>query len=273
MKRVAVVTGAAIGIGLAVANNLANAGYHIVAVDVDTERLDETHAKRVKLGLSGEIIAGNLTDSGTYVQAAESCFNLKPNHWVLVNNASNRKKNDLLSETRESWSEQVEVMLSVPFYWSQNFLEYSLSHDSSGSICNISSVAARLTTGESPAYHAAKAGLEALTRYMAVHIGLLGANIRVNSVAPGLVIKEWNAIRRDPQEEASWKKLCDSYQPGTEFTTESDLANVIRWLVDKDNRSINGIVIPVENGATVQDQFFVASRVSDRLKDKYEPKS
>jgi 3-oxoacyl-[acyl-carrier protein] reductase len=267
MNRVAVVTGAAIGIGKAIACRLSEVGYHVIAVDQNENGLKSLCQDLVSMDLSCEIAIGDITDNSTLVNASQRCFSRNPSHWVLVNNASNRRKSGLLSESIDSWSTQLDLMLSAPFHWAREFIANSIPRKNSGSICNISSVAARLATGESPAYHAAKGGLEALTRYLAVHGGLLGANVNVNAVSPGLVLKEGTRSDQSQESQLLWEKFAHVYQPGSEITRESQIAKLVCFVVDESNKAMNGTIIPVDGGATFQDQFFVAARVRNLLDD------
>lgn len=265
MRRLSLVTGAAIGIGNEIAISLAHHGDHVVLIDVDKTALASAVANLHKLSLCATALTVDL-ESPHLAAKINQMLRATPNiEWIgLVNCASQRTRNDLTSETRESWMSQLAVGSWAPFVLSRAVVEAAIRLNIHGRIVNITSPSSRLVSNQSPSYHVAKAGLEALTRYLAVHAARLGAQVTVNAVEPGLIVQERHKGRYQEASSATWRAVCEQYLPSGSVGSQRDVAEVVSWLLSPEARFVNGATLVVDGGGTVQDQLFLLhSRVVD----------
>ena len=102
-------------------------------------------------------------------------------------------------------------------------------------------------------YHAAKAGLQQITRYLAVAAGPY--NVRVNSLLPGLIIQERHHTKFNASDNEAYQKLATIYQPLGEVGDEKDVAEAVLYLCSERAKYVSGISLVIDGGATVQEQF------------------
>lgn len=187
VDRVAIVTGGGRGIGRAIAIRLAKEGAAVALCGRDPERIEATVAD---INSSGGRATGQSLDVAD--QSAVDAFIAATNATygrldVLVNNAALTSMSGISSAPvpdmeGDEWRRVIAVNLSSAYYAS-SFAGRLMRERRSGSIVNISSVHAHIPHALTPHYDASKAGLEALTRSLAVYLGRYG--VRVNAVAPG----------------------------------------------------------------------------------------
>jgi NAD(P)-dependent dehydrogenase (short-subunit alcohol dehydrogenase family) len=175
--RVAVVTGAATGIGEGIAHTLALAGADVIIADIDIEG-----ARRVATDIGGTAVELDVTDP---VACADVIGTVGDRLDVLVNNAgSYREAGSILDQTTESWHRSIDINLAGLFHCSQPAARRMVAQGDGGAIVNIASVDGLLPclgTG----YDSAKAGAIHFSRTLAVDLAPHG--IRVNAVSPGVV--------------------------------------------------------------------------------------
>jgi len=254
----AVITGGGTGIGLAIAKRLAQKGYEVWLVDKDASQGAIAERKLRESGHRATHLSFDITEWNS-VNEVFDLFSLTPDDdHVLVNNAAARSSEGLLEQTEEAWSELVSVMMTGTFRFSQEFIRRVKESKSRGSICNIGSIVSHFASDQSPAYHAAKAGVSGLTSYLAVAAGKAGAQVRVNAVEPGLIIQERHLEIYNGEGNAVWRAICEKYQPLGIIGTENDVANAVAWLSSDNAGYINGATIRIDGGATVQEQFTLA---------------
>ena len=175
--RVAVVTGAATGIGEGIARRLGAAGASVIAVDIDA-----AGAERVAGELGGRAVELDVTDSEA---CADVLSSLGERVDILVNNAgSYREAGSILDQSVESWKRSIDINLASLFNCSKPIAEAMVEQGDGGAIVNIASVDGLLSC-LGPSYDTAKAGAIHLTRTLAVDLSPHG--IRVNAVSPGVV--------------------------------------------------------------------------------------
>ena len=126
---------------------------------------------------------------------------------------------------------------------------------------NISSIAGFLTTPESPSYHVAKAGIIALTKYLAVEAAKYG--IRVNCILPGFIVQNEHINKYNSIENTTYKKLSENYQPLGKVGTEKDVAQTSLFLTSFSSKYINGVSLILDGGATLQEQFGLSLKISN----------
>lgn len=184
--RIAVVTGAARGIGAAIALRLAADGHDVAAVDLDAAACGDTVAGIAALGRRGCAIAADVADEDAVARAEKEVLAQLGQATVLVNNAGILRDKTLLKMDLRDWTRVIEVNLQSAFLTTRAFAP-GMRAAGWGRIVNLSSVAALGAYGEAN-YAAAKAGIQGLTRTAALELGRFG--VTVNAVAPGFIVTE-----------------------------------------------------------------------------------
>ncbi len=240
-RPVAVVTGGARGIGEAIVGELVAAGYRTAVVDVNAKaiaRAAETDVAQQRLLIPLHL---SITDRDA-VQAAMT--RLAAEHGpirALINNAGMTLPATFLDQTDEDWDRIVDVNLKGTFVISQ-VVARQMVDEKTGSIVNISSVSAHGVRTGPPAYAAAKAGVEGLSRLMAVQLGPLG--IRVNTVVVGTTATPWLLSRKTDTEIDQMRSSTLTGQIGE----PDDVARVVAFLCSPDAKHLTGQLISVSGG-------------------------
>ena len=241
-QRVAVVTGAAQGIGRRTAELLAQQGYRLALIDLNSPA--ET-VKSIESG-GGEVMAhtGDITDESTVVEFADHVFFLYKRFDVLVNNAGISLISPAEQTALSDYRRVLEVNLVAPFLLAQIFGGEMLAAGS-GSIVNVASVAGLLGIGDRAAYNASKHGLIGLTRTLAAEWG--GRGVRVNAVCPGWVKTEMDVA---DQAGGSYSDAdIVNRVPMARFASPDDIARAIAFLADPEQSAfINGVALSVDGG-------------------------
>jgi NAD(P)-dependent dehydrogenase (short-subunit alcohol dehydrogenase family) len=191
--QVAVVTGAARGIGRRVALVLAGRGYAVAANDLSAP--EETLGELERLGAQALAIPGDVSDEEAVREIVRGVMEGFGRVDVLVNNAGISAIAPAEETTLADWRRVLEVNLTGPFLMSREFGQAMLERGG-GSIVNVSSVAGLLGIADRAAYNASKHGLVGLTRTLAAEWG--GRGVRVNAVCPG-----WVKTEMDEEDQAS----------------------------------------------------------------------
>lgn len=184
--RIAVVTGAARGIGAAIACRLAADGHDIAAIDLDAAACADTVAKVRTAGRRACAIGADVADEDAVARAVDIVREQLGEASVLVNNAGILRDKTMLKMELADWTRVIEVNLQSVFLTCRAFAP-AMRSAGWGRVINLSSVAALGAFGEAN-YAAAKAGVQGLTRTLALELGRF--NITVNAVAPGFVVTE-----------------------------------------------------------------------------------
>ncbi len=179
------VSGAGAGIGRAIAQRLVGAGARVALADLDEEGLARTVAA---LGDAAVGLAGDLTDAPAVERVAGDAWSQAGPLTGLVNCAGIFPNTPALDVSSEEWDRVLDTNLRAPFLLSQAIARRMIEAGINGAIVNISSSAASLARPGIPHYGASKAGVEQLTRNLAIEFAPHG--IRVNAVAPGLIATE-----------------------------------------------------------------------------------
>ncbi|MBA2441606.1 MAG: SDR family oxidoreductase [Rubrobacter sp.] len=239
---VAVVTGAARGIGRVTARTLAERGFAVAANDLEApeETVEEVRAS----GAEALALPGDVSDE----EAVRGMLRvvLERFGWVdvLVNNAGLMFISPAEETTLDEWRRLQEVNLTGPFLTCREFGGEMLRRGA-GSIVNVSSVAGLLGIGNRSAYNASKHGLIGLTRTLAAEWG--GRGVRVNAVCPG-----WVKTERDAGDQASGDYTdadIEGRNPMGRFATPEDVARSIAFLADPEQSGfVNGHTLSVDGG-------------------------
>ena len=232
--RVAVVTGAAQGIGRRTAEVLAAEGYDLALID-----LREAEAPSGALTLTGDV-----SSEGAVAGFAASVLGRFGRADVLVNNAGISLIEAAEETTLEQWRRVMEVNLTGPFLLSRAFGTAMLAAGS-GSIVNVASIAGIRGVADRAAYNASKHGLVGLTRTLAAEWG--GRGVRVNAVCPGWVKTEMD----DSAQDAGLYVDDDivGQVPMGRFASPDDVASAIAFLADPARSGfVNGAALSVDGG-------------------------
>lgn len=248
-RRIALVTGAARGIGAAIASRLAADGHDLALLDLDADNCRETQAAVEALGRTAIRVGADVAvETQVRAAVAEVAERLGP-PVVLVNNAGVLKDRTLPRMTLEDWDTVMDVNLKSVFLMAREVLPF-MREAAWGRIVNLSSIAALGVYGETN-YSAAKAGVQGLTKTLAIELGPYG--ITANVVAPGFVVTEMTkgvAERaRMTFDELSQLMLRDIVVGRT--GVPDDIANAVAFFADPRSSFVTGQVIYVAGAPRV----------------------
>jgi NAD(P)-dependent dehydrogenase (short-subunit alcohol dehydrogenase family) len=235
VARVAVVTGAAKGIGAAIAGALADAGCELALID----REDAAEQARGGLAVRGDV--ADLADVRDFADAVLERFGRVD---VLVNNAGVSSIGPAESTPVEEWRRVLDVNLTGPFLLCQAFGARMLEQGA-GAIVNVASIAGLRGVSDRVAYNASKHGLIGMTRTLAAEWG--GRGVRVNAVCPG-----WVKTPMDVADQAAGgydDADITEQVPMGRFAAPQDIAAAVAWLADPAQAAfVNGVALPVDGG-------------------------
>lgn len=240
--KVALVTGAAQGIGYGIAERFGTDGAAVVLTDRDVGPVESAARRLADQGISALGLAGDVrstSDIGRWAAAAEREFGPVD---ILVNNAAVACNKPFVEQTVEDWDLVVDTDLKGPFLCCKAVVPRMIERGS-GVILNISSMAA-LQYGGVPhvPYAAAKAGIIVLTRDLAQELGPHG--IRVNAIAPGPVLTPMSARTLTEQTREAITQRVALRRWGE----PDDIAVAAAFLVGDGGRFITGVTVPVGGG-------------------------
>ena len=246
--KVALVTGAAGGLGKEIAIRLAKEGAKVVINDVNEELVSKTSAE-MKKEVEAEHIVGDVSNKQDANRMVDFVVDTYGGIDILVNNAGGglytpKALDDI---TEADWYKVIDVNLTGTFYLCQAAVPY-MKKKKSGKIINMSSIGGRTASlVTSVAYAAAKGGVVALTRRLANEVGEHGIN--VNAVAPGLIIsgeRMKSVFFEQTSKENQEKTLNDI--PLRKLGEIDDIANAILFLSTDESEYITGAVLDVNGG-------------------------
>ncbi|HEV8559879.1 MAG TPA: beta-ketoacyl-ACP reductase [Actinophytocola sp.] len=246
VSRVAIVTGAARGIGAAVAKRLAKDGYAVAVVDLDESTCKDTVAAIEEAGGRAIGVGADVSNTEQVVAAVQRVADELGPPTVLVNNAGITRDNLLFKMTDVDWDAVLGVHLRGAFLMSREAQKH-MTEQGWGRIVNLSSTSALGNRGQAN-YSAAKAGMQGFTKTLAIELGKFG--ITVNAIAPGFIETDMTAATAErlgvPFED--FKKAAAAQIPVARTGKPEDIAATAAFFVSDEASFVSGQVIYVAGG-------------------------
>ena len=248
LGKVAIVTGAASGIGKGTAELFAEHGARLALVDRDGDALDTVRSRLAGVGAEVVAVPGDVARRETIASVVDSAVTSFGRIDVVFNNAGIMPSGDLLSFAEETWDEVLAVNVKSMYLMCKAVLPQMLARGS-GSIINMSSVVAFLTEPGYEAYTSSKAGIIGLTKAVAVSYAEQG--VRCNCICPGWVDTPMN---RDLAEEVGgMDKLAEiikRQQPLGRLISTREVASVALFLASDESSAVTGSAVYVDGAAS-----------------------
>ena len=245
-ERIAIVTGAARGIGAATARRLAADGMAVAVLDLDEVACAGTLKEIADAGGRALAVGADVSKTAQVEAAVERVANELGDPTVLVNNAGVIRDNMLFKMTDDDWDTVLRVHLRGAFLMSRAAQKYMVKQRY-GRIVNLSSSSALGNRGQVN-YSAAKAGMQGLTKTLALELGPFG--ITANAVAPGFIVTDMTAATaaRLGMSFEDFQEAAAAQIPVRRVGQPTDVANTISFLVSDYASFISGQVIYVAGG-------------------------
>jgi 3-oxoacyl-[acyl-carrier protein] reductase len=244
--RVAMVTGAARGIGAATARRLAADGMAVAVIDIDENACATTVTAVRDAGGTALAVGADVADKGQVVAAVGRVVTELGPPTVLVNNAGVIRDNLLFKMTDDDWEIVMAVHLRGAFLCSRAVQQHMVDAGW-GRIVSLSSTSALGNRGQAN-YAAAKAGIQGFTKTLAIELGRFG--ITANAVAPGFIVTDMTAATaaRVGMDFGDFQKAAVSTIPVGRAGRPDDIAHTVSFLVSEDAGFVSGQVIYVAGG-------------------------
>ena len=239
-KKVAIVTGAAQGIGATIAERFAEEGANIAVVDINLEKALETAAIARDKGVTAEAFNINVSDTAGVKQGVTEIIGRFGRVDILVNNAGITRDGLLMTMSEQDWDLVIAVNLKSVFNFTKA-VSRQMIKQKAGAIVNVSSVVGLMGNPGQINYSASKAGVIGATKSSAKE--LAARNIRVNAVAPGYI----QTAMTDKLDDKARQALID-YIPAKQLGQTRDVANAVLFLASDLATYVTGEVLRVDGG-------------------------
>ncbi|WP_205502392.1 SDR family NAD(P)-dependent oxidoreductase [Rufibacter psychrotolerans] len=241
--KVAIVTGGASGIGLAIVEKFIQQNVKTIVIGRDEQKLQSA---KDTFGELCHTISFDLSNLAGIPALVESIVQEHGQIDVLVNNAGINQKKPFVEVTDEDFERIIRTNLTSVFVMSREVVKAMLPHGQ-GSIINISSMASQYGIPKVISYTASKAGIEGMTKAMATELSPMG--IRINCVAPGFIKTAMSAKAMESDPERMNKALGRT--PMGEFGTPADVAEAVYFYATEGAKYVTGTVLPVDGGNSI----------------------
>ena len=245
--KVALVTGAARGIGAAIAKKLAENGADVAICDLKSEWCDETVKALEALGVKAKGYGVNVALSAEVDAGVKAVIADFGKIDIMVNNAGITKDGLLMRMSDEDWDAVLNVNLKGTFLFTRAVSRPMMKNKAAdgtqlgGSIINIASVVGIMGNAGQANYTASKGGVIALTKTTAKELG--SRNVRCNAVAPGFIQSKMTDVLPEDVKKAYMEKI-----PLQRFGTAEDIAQCVAWLASDESSYVTGQIISVNGG-------------------------
>jgi 3-oxoacyl-[acyl-carrier protein] reductase len=245
-QRTAIVTGAARGIGAAVARRLASDGYAVAVLDLDAAACSGTVDAITATGGRALAVGVDVADEESVASAVGRVAEELGSPTVLVNNAGITRDNLLFKMTTDDWDSVMDVHLRGSFLMSRAVQRHMVDA-TWGRIVNLSSVSALGNRGQAN-YSAAKAGLQGFTKTLAIELGRYG--VTANAIAPGFIETDMTAATaaRMGVDFDEFKKAAAAAIPVNRVGQPEDIAALVSYFVRDEAGFVSGQVVYVAGG-------------------------
>jgi NAD(P)-dependent dehydrogenase (short-subunit alcohol dehydrogenase family) len=243
MNKIAVITGGASGIGLAIARKFASKGVQCVLVGRDKAKLKDACSS---IGQLSDFFACDLADLDSIPVLVQKIIDKYGRIDILVNNAGINLKKALLDVTDEEYQKVILTNQTSAFCITRNVAGF-MKEQGAGCVLNISSMSSIYGIPYVVAYTASKSAIEGMTRAMAVELSPEG--IRVNCIAPGFIKTNMSSLALEKDPERKSKVL--SRTPMGRLGKPEEVANAAWFMVSDEASFITGVVLPVDGGNSI----------------------
>jgi 3-oxoacyl-[acyl-carrier protein] reductase len=246
-NKVAIVTGAARGIGEAIATKFAEQGAHVAFTYVSDGSAEKAAALETKLKGLGVKAKAWKSNAGDFAQCEAFVADVLKEFGtvdICVNNAGISKDNLLLRMSPDQWEDVIKINLNSVFYMTKQVIK-PMMKARNGAIINMSSVIGEMGNAGQSSYAASKAGIIGFTKSVAKELG--SRNIRCNAIAPGFVETDMTSYLKEGD-------AGDKYKAGIplgRFASAEDIANVTLFLASDMGSYITGQTISVCGGLNI----------------------
>ena len=250
--KTALVTGAASGIGRAIAILLAQHGAEVIVADINADAGEELADEINADGGKAFFQALNVTDEAAWAQASEVIRDRCGKLDVLVNNAGVTERGNTEDITLDDWKAIIDVNLHGVFLGTQAGIAL-MKGAGGGSIINISSIEGMIGDADMSAYTASKGGIRSFTKSSALLCAREGYEIRINAINPGVIrtalLDAHLENFEDPQEE--YQRLASKHPIGF-LGSPDDVAYGVLYLASDESGFVTGSEVVIDGGYTAQ---------------------
>jgi meso-butanediol dehydrogenase/(S,S)-butanediol dehydrogenase/diacetyl reductase len=243
-EKIALVTGAASGIGRCVCERLASEGAELFGVDINSDGLAETESLVKEAGGTMQSACFDVGERANCFEAVKATVEVFGKLDVLVNVAGIVRFSSATDVTEEDWRLIHAVNLDAPFFLAQAAIPHLL--ETGGNIVNIASNAGLMGQGFTSAYCSSKGALVNLTKSLAMEYVKRG--IRVNAVAPGGVIT--SLVRGVKFPDDMDFELMQRYVSPRGMSEAAEIAGAVAYIASDEARSVHGSIFSIDNGIT-----------------------
>ncbi|MBX3510158.1 MAG: glucose 1-dehydrogenase [Hyphomonadaceae bacterium] len=249
--KVALITGASLGLGRASALMLAREGASICATDLRAEEGEALVAEIVKAGGKAVFMAHDVASEQDWLRVVAGARSKFGKLDILVNNAGVAHSGSVEATTLEQWRWLMSINLDGVFLGTKQAIQAMKDHG--GSIINLSSIEGLIGDPNLAAYNASKGGVRIFTKSAALHCAKAGYKIRVNSIHPGYIwtpmVEGYLAAQPDP---AQAKAELATLHPLGHIGEPDDIAYGVLYLASDESKFVTGAELVIDGGYTAQ---------------------
>jgi NAD(P)-dependent dehydrogenase (short-subunit alcohol dehydrogenase family) len=246
--QVAVITGGARGLGLSMAQALAKWGVKIALLDVLADVKNSAETVQRELGVESVGVVADVTDDGSVGEAFDDVNRTLGSPSILINAAGITVWEDSIEVSKESWQRVIDINLTGTFLCCQALARACRAAGKGGVIVNVSSMSAHVVNlpQHQASYHSSKAGVEMLTKALAVEWAPIG--IRANAIAPGYMLSEMTRqfTAANPDLAERWRKMI----PVGRMGEPTDLEALVVFLCSTRSSYLVGQSIVIDGAYT-----------------------